>query len=254
MMLAAEIIFAPLMFLSLAKLTKQAKEEDCIKGKQYWSEESFIPGKDGVCIACPPNWLTCYDQLLGNDNRKRCVDSCRAKPKSSSIPTKVIPSTPTSVAYTLVGRDVEPLVKKRSDGNKKLQENIGLIVAVSAFAVFIAIACGVALLFVIRKSRSRSPRGRSRDRNNQEEHINLQEMNEQNDGEQHMQEQIRHEEERHDDEVLLARDTENCLVSAQEPPTPGPVQATPSERNICGIQDTEGGNFKSCFHLNQVET
>ena len=79
MMLNAKIICASWIFLSLANLTEQAKKEDCVKGKTYWSEESFIPGEGGVCIACPPSWLTCYDQPIGNDNQKRCVDSCRGK-------------------------------------------------------------------------------------------------------------------------------------------------------------------------------
>ena len=174
-----------------------------------------------------------------------------AKPKSSSssklpltpttsfIPLEVI--TPTSVAYALVEHDVKQQEKERSDGDKELEKNIGLIMAVSALAVFIAIACGVALLLVIRKNRSRHGRRPSRgDRMNEEERITLQEkparndeedrLNEENDGKQHIQGQTGHDEQRHYDEVLQA-DSENQV---QETQTPGPIQATPSERNICG--------------------
>ena len=251
-MLAAKIVFVPLMFLSLAKLTKQAKEEDCVKGKQYWSEESFIPGEDGVCIACPPNWLTCYDQLIGKDNRKRCVDSCRAEPKPSSSPKvpltptpsfilpEVIPSLPTSVVQN---PDVKKEEKELSGGNE--DENTGLIIAVSTLVVFTIIACSVALVLVIRKIQRRS----ASCRNNGDEDMNLQEI-ETNDEEDHLHEQ-NNGEQRHDDEVLPASDSEN--LSAAE--TAGPVQATPSaERYICGIKETEDGNFPSSFNLHQVET
>ena len=177
-----------------------------------------------------------------------------AKPKPSSTklpltpttsfmpPELAFPSTPPSVAYTLrvpPPVDVKQQEKERSDGNKELEKNIGLIMAVSALAVFIAIACGVALLLVIRKNRSRH--GRRPNRMNEEERITLQEisarndeedrLNEENDaGEQHIQEQPGHDEQRHYDEVLQA-DSENQV---QETQTPRPIQATPSERNICG--------------------
>ena len=122
------------------------------------------------------------------------------------------------MAYTLrvpPPVDVKQQEKERSDGNKELEKNIMLIMAVSALAVFIAIACGVALLLAFRKNRSRHGRRPSRgDRMNEEERITLQEiparideedrLNEENDGEQH---------------IYIY---------------PGPIQATPSERNICG--------------------
>ena len=79
MMLVGQTIFLLLILLLSTKLTKQAKKEDCVKGKTYWSEKSFIPSKDGLCIACPPDWRTCKRQPIGYGNRQRCVDSCSGK-------------------------------------------------------------------------------------------------------------------------------------------------------------------------------
>ena len=64
------ILFALFLF---ARISKQEKEVECVKGSQYWSK-SFLSEKE-TCVQCPLHWKNCYDQPI-NDQR-RCVDSCR---------------------------------------------------------------------------------------------------------------------------------------------------------------------------------
>ena len=55
------------------KYSREQQMEKCVEGKQYRSKSLL----NGACIACPPNWKSCYNEPI--DDQKRCVDSCRGR-------------------------------------------------------------------------------------------------------------------------------------------------------------------------------
>ena len=57
-----------------AIIPREILGENCVEG-QYWSKSFINP--DGACVACPPKWISCYNQPI--NDQKRCMDSCRGR-------------------------------------------------------------------------------------------------------------------------------------------------------------------------------
>ncbi|CAB4029912.1 Hypothetical predicted protein [Paramuricea clavata] len=304
------------VFVLLPKSSKQEKMADYVKGKQYWSA-SFIH-EGGTCAACPPNWRSCYNEPI--NDQERCVVSCRRRakpkpnPKEPSTSTK-LPVTPTATA-TYIPSELRteilnptpsiPAVPVYSSGlhphetededqppsgeNHGHGMKLGPIIAVSALSAFAFLAIVTLVLFLVRKIQKKSAGERGRvHRRDIEERMALHEiqrpndgervhepandgverlhepandgverlhepandgverLHEPNDGEEHLQ---------HREERSQANDAEEC-VAPQE--TQLPVQATPSDIQIGGIQDTESAgegscsSMTSCLYLTEAE-
>jgi flagellar biosynthesis/type III secretory pathway M-ring protein FliF/YscJ len=147
---------------------------------------------------------------------------------------------------------VKEVQKEDTRNNGQPDENLGLIIAISSLAVFLALAIVVGLVFAIRRIRRKSRRGRVNG-NDDGEDVPLRDLarNEQRNEANDANEQLPHEPNRADERALEANDMEQRLqeqnneeerdggeqhlqaVQETQDPTP-PFQATPSTRNICG--------------------
>ncbi|XP_028392810.1 uncharacterized protein LOC114517321 [Dendronephthya gigantea] len=246
--------FALSIILGITVLLRSShgeKAEDCVKGKQYWSE-SFLNPK-GTCAPCPPHWKSCYNEPI--NDQKRCVDSCRVSPAKPT--PKAEPTPPPTTLTPTPDRDKTSLVTvvyptlanpNKAEINENTKPSHGgeekgpeTVIAISAFTIaFLALM--TVLVLLVRRNRSTLAQ-----RQDPEEAVGLSDLKSSN------RDEVETSQEDHGEDIL------NRNGAIEEDGTfqidALPVQATSSNSALWfdGMQDTENDKGTSSLTLSLLK-